>query len=341
MEPTGTFKCCKPPYVTTGNDKSDRKFYKYLCDLKEFIQEHGHCNVWSSYNIRLYQFCYRTNKNVREPAKVRIEALKAIGFKFKESSPHAHHNDQVLEKAPALVPPFWNRTDDDDDEDDDDDQDQDCMDRKRSVSECDSSNGENGVASIPDSSSKDRDDSAPDENDASNNCDQEAVVETSGVNIRISKRASKQTQFLLNHTSTDASRRKPQPATSTKSTKSKKKRKRNDSNNNDNTTKRNVAELQGAVKYARVQAREDIYGQQDTTNHAMHNVAPLAQSHEHQRGLLKDIIDLENLCFGENYGGHLLQRLARLEGVLLDEHITAPVRAPARIRLLKSKIGSM
>ena len=226
MEPTGTFKCYKPPYVTTGNDKSDRKFYTYLCDLKVFIQEHGHCNVRSTYNTsRLYQFCYRTNKNVREPAKVRIEALKAIGFKFKESSPHAHHNDQVLKKVPALVPPFWNRTNDDEDDEDDED-DQDCMDRKRSASECDSSNGENGVASIPDSSSKDRDASAPDENDASNNCDQEAAVETSGVNIRISKRESKQTQFLMNHMSTDASRRKPQPATSTKSTKSTKSKKK-------------------------------------------------------------------------------------------------------------------
>ena len=46
-----------------------------------------------------------------------------------------------------------------------------------------------------------------------------------------------------------------------------KKRKRNDSNNNDNNnnTKRKIAELKGVVKYARVQARDDIYGQQDTT----------------------------------------------------------------------------
>ena len=49
-----------------------------------------------------------------------------------------------------------------------------------------------------------------------------------------------------------------------------KKRKRNDSNNNDNNdnnnnTKRKIAELKGVVKYARVQAREDIYWQQDTT----------------------------------------------------------------------------
>lgn len=52
---------------------------------------------------------------------------------------------------------------------------------------------------------------------------------------------------------------------------------------------------------------------------------------------MKDIIDLENICFGENHGGHFFQRLVRLEGMVLGEN-TSRYRYEHRNAFVSSRI---
>ena len=85
-EAEGARDLCKPPYVDTGNVRSDKSFHEHLCNLQSFIHEHGHHQIDRSHKKkvnRLRDFCYRLNKEGRSklPEK-RVEALEAIGFKF-------------------------------------------------------------------------------------------------------------------------------------------------------------------------------------------------------------------------------------------------------------------